>query len=242
MIDLSDFEVLSFDCYGTLIDWETGIWDAFQPVLMENGRDDISRAALLEAFAEVESRLEREHPALPYDRILEMVHAELRRRFGLSGSGDMDGTFGASLSHWPAFPDTAEALRLLKRRFRLVILSNVHREGFAASNRKLGVRFDAVLTAEDIGSYKPDPSNFRHLIRHVGEAWGTPPDRILHVAQSMFHDHVPAGKAGLARIWIDRQGLSRGGGWGATARVDTLPEPLATYPDLASFAAAAVPS
>jgi len=240
MADLSDFEVLSFDCYGTLIDWETGIWDAFQPVLMENGRDDISRAALLEAFAEEESRLEREHPSLPYDRILQMVHAGLRRRFGLAGSGDMDAAFGASLPHWPAFPDTAEALRLLKRRFRLVILSNVHREGFAASNRKLGVRFDAVLTAQDIGSYKPDPANFRHLVTHVRETWGLAPERILHVAQSMFHDHVPAARAGLARIWIDRQGLSEGGPWGATARVDKLPEPLATYPDLASFAAAAV--
>ncbi len=237
MADLSDFEVLSFDCYGTLIDWETGIWDAFQPVLMENGRDDISRPVLLEAFAEAESRLEREHPALPYDRILGMVHAELRRRFGLAGSGEMDTAFGASLPHWPAFPDTAEALRLLKRRFRLVILSNVHRKGFAASNRKLGVRFDAVLTAEDIGSYKPDPANFRHLVRHLRETWGTKPERILHVAQSMFHDHVPAAAAGLARIWIDRQGLSRGGGWGATARVEALPQPLATYPDLASFAA-----
>ncbi len=237
MTDLSDFEVLSFDCYGTLIDWETGIWDAFQPVLMENKRDDISRAALLEAFAEAESRLERKYPALPYDRILGMVHAELRRRFGLAGSGEMDRAFGTSLPHWPAFPDTAEALRVLKRHFRLVILSNVHREGFAASNRKLGVGFDAVLTAEDIGSYKPNPANFRHLIGYLRESWGTKPDRILHVAQSMFHDHVPAADAGLARIWIDRQGLSRGGGWGATARVKALPEPLATYPDLASFAA-----
>ena len=242
MADLSDFEVLSFDCYGTLIDWETGIWDAFQPVLMENGRDDVSRAALLEAFAEEESRLEQEHPTLPYDRILEMVHAGLRRRFRLSGSGDMDRTFSASLPHWPAFPDTAEALRLLKRRFRLVILSNVHREGFAASNRKLGVSFDAVLTAQDIGSYKPDPANFHHLVAHVRDAWGVAPDRILHVAQSMFHDHVPAAKAGLARVWIDRQGLSKGGAWGATARVDTMPEPLATYPDLASFVAVAVGS
>ncbi len=242
MADLSDFEILSFDCYGTLIDWETGIWDAFQPVLMENGRDDISRAALLEAFAEVESRLEREHPALPYDRILEMVHVELCHHFGLSGTDDMSRTFGASLPHWPAFPDTAEALRLLKGHFRLVILSNVHREGFAASNRKLGVRFDAVLTAQDIGSYKPDAANFRHLLAHVRESWGIAPERILHVAQSMFHDHVPAERAGLARIWIDRQGLSEGGAWGATARVDTMPEPLATYPDLASFAAAAVSS
>jgi len=235
MLDLSQFDILSFDCYGTLIDWETGIWDAFQPVLMENGRDDIGRGELLEAFAEEESRLEAEHPALPYDRILELTHAALTRRFGLSGSADLDRAFGASLPHWPAFPDTAEALRVLARRYRLVILSNVHRAGFAASNRKLGVRFDAVLTAQDIGSYKPDPANFRHLVGHVRERWGMGPEHILHVAQSLFHDHVPAAAAGLARIWIDRQGLSRGGSWGATARVESVPEPLAVHPDLASF-------
>ncbi len=240
MADLLDFEVLSFDCYGTLIDWETGIWAAFQPVLMENERDDISRTTLLEAFAEVESHMEQEHPGLPYNRILEKVHAGLCRHFGLSRTGEMDRAFGASLPHWPAFPDTAEALRLLKRRFRLVILSNVHREGFAASNRKLGVHFDAVLTAQDIGSYKPDPANFHHLLAHVHAAWDTAPERILHVAQSMFHDHVPAARAGLARIWIDRQGLSEGGSWGATAQVDKIPQPLATYPDLVSFAAAII--
>ena len=239
MAGLTDFEILSFDCYGTLIDWETGIWDAFQPLLMENRRDDISRQQLLEAFAAAESRLERENPNTPYDRILEMVHAALARHFDLTGSAALDRAFGASVPHWPAFPDTAEALRRLKRRFRLVILSNVHREGFAASNRKLGVAFDAVLTAQDIGSYKPDPANFEYLLCHAGEAWGAGPERILHVAQSMFHDHVPATKAGLARVWIDRQGLARGGPWGATARVEEMPEPLATFPDMAAFARAA---
>jgi 2-haloalkanoic acid dehalogenase type II len=236
---LSDFTTLSFDCYGTLIDWETGIWDALQPLLTENGGEEIPRGTLLQAFGEEEHGLEESNPALPYPEILSRTHGALGRRFGLRSTPERDAAFAASLPHWPAFSDTAAALRLLKRRYRLVILSNVHREGIAASNRKLGVRFDAIYTAEDIGSYKPSPRNFEYLLDHVSLDLGVKPNEILHTAQSLFHDHVPARAFGIKNCWIDRQGLSRGGDWGATAKVSERPEVDFLFYDLRSLAEAA---
>jgi 2-haloalkanoic acid dehalogenase type II len=236
---LTDFTTLSFDCYGTLIDWETGIWDALQPLLMENDCEEIARERLLQAFGEEEHGLEKSTPELLYPEILSRTHGALARRFGLRSTPERDAAFAASLPHWPAFSDTAAALRLLKRRFRLVILSNVHREGIAASNRKLGVRFDAIYTAQDIGSYKPSPRNFEYLLEHLREDFGVKPGEILHTAQSLFHDHAPARAFGLASCWIDRQGLSRGGNWGATAKVHEKPEVDFLFYDLRSLAEAA---
>jgi len=155
---LTDFRVLSFDCYGTLIDWESGLLTALQPLLARAG--GISPVIVLEAFAE-----------------------------------------------------SAAALRYLKRHYRLVILSNVDRSGFAASCRRLGVTFEAVCTAQDIGSYKPDPANFRYLLDRVA-ALGHGRNAILHTAQSLFHDHAPAQRCGLATAWIDRR--QDRPGWGAT--------------------------
>jgi 2-haloalkanoic acid dehalogenase type II len=235
---LTDFSVLTFDCYGTLIDWETGIWDALQPLLMENGSDAVNRKEALEAFGAEENEQEARTPALPYPQVLARVHRAVAKRFGLLTREDLDSAFAASLPHWPAFPDTAEALRALQRRYRLVILSNVHREGFAASNRKLGVRFDAVYTAEDIGSYKPSPRNFEFLLERLKTDLGVSPDQVLHTAQSLFHDHVPARVFGLANCWIDRQGLSRGGEWGATAKVREKPEVDFLFASLGDLAAA----
>ena len=222
---LSDYKVLTFDCYGTLIDWEAGIWDAFQPLISGNGRSDILRQDALEAFAAIENRLEAETPAMPYPEVLTRVHGAFARRFGLLTSASLDSAFGDSLPHWPAFADTADALRYLKTRYKLVILSNVSRDGFAASNRKLGVEFDAVYTAQDIGSYKPAPANFEFLLEHLGRDLGLEKQHVLHTAQSLFHDHAPAKSLGLATAWIDRQGLSESGNWGATARVETPPDP-----------------
>ena len=135
----------------------------------------------------------------------------------------LDDAFGESVPLWPAFPDTADALRVLKRHYKLVILSNVHREGFAASNRKLGVDFDAIYTAEDIGSYKPADANFEYLLAHVDSDLGMNKADILHTAQSLHHDHTPAKRFGLANAWIDRQRLSEGGSWGATEEVEDMP-------------------
>ncbi len=233
---LTDFTVLTFDCYGTLIDWEAGIWDALQPLLMENGCEAVTRRQALEAFGAEENDQEARTPSMPYPEVLARVHRALAKRIGLLTRDELDSTFAASLPHWPAFADTAGALRALKRRYRLGILSNVHREGFAASNRKLGVRFDAIYTAEEIGSYKPSPRNFEFLLERLKTDHGVSPHQILHTAQSLFHDHVPARVFGLANCWIDRQGLSRGGEWGATAKVRERPDVDFLFPSLGEMA------
>jgi 2-haloalkanoic acid dehalogenase type II len=221
---LLDYEVLSFDCYGTLIDWESGIWTALQPLLTAN-RSDPDRTEVLAAYAELEVAQEKATPSMPYSELLAMVHHNLADALGLATVDDLDRRFGESVPDWPAFPDSTQALRRLGGRYRLVILSNVDRRSFAGSNRLLEVAFEAVYTAEDIGSYKPDPANFDYLISHVDQDLGVRPDSLLHVAQSLFHDHAPGKAAGLDTVWIDRQRLSEGGHWGATLRVDEWPKP-----------------
>lgn len=228
MARLTDYAVLTFDCYGTLIDWESGIWDALQPLVMRSGGGarqgaEATRAEALGAFARFESRHERDNPGLRYPELLARVHRSIAESLGLETDATLDEAFGASVPLWPAFPDTADALRALKRRYRLAVLSNVHRDGFAASNRKLGVEFDAVYTAEDVGSYKPDDANFEYLLAHLKSDLGMDRSEVLHTAQSLRHDHAPANRFGLANAWIDRQRLSQGGGWGATERLETMP-------------------
>jgi 2-haloacid dehalogenase len=221
---ISDFKALTFDCYGTMIDWESGIWDAMQPLILRGGRSDITRQVGLNAFARHETTQELATPRMLYPELLSKVHASLATEFGIQSNDSFDRDFGASVPSWPAFADSADALRILKKHFKLVILSNVNRAGFAASNRKLGVDFDAIYTAEDIGSYKPNPANFDYLLSNIKTDLGIEPEQILHTAQSLHHDHVPATRAGLARAWIDRQGLADSENWGATAVVEKRPE------------------
>ena len=235
---LFEFDALSFDCYGTLIDWETGIWDALQPLIVHNAAHGPSRSEGLEQFAALESRIESEQPTRPYSEILRRVHGALAEAGGLRTTAELDRDFGRSIGSWPAFPDTAEALRFLKTRFRLVILSNVDRAGFAATNGKLGVAFDAVYTAEDIGSYKPSAANFNYLVDRVRADLGVERGRVLHVAQSLYHDHAPARACGLSNCWIDRQRLSEGGAWGATAAVEERPDVDFLFYSLAELAGA----
>ena len=224
MAELTDYRVLTFDCYGTLIDWETGIWDALQPLIMRSGRSDVTREAGLVAFATHESRHQRSSPGLRYPELLGRVHRSIADSLGMVTSEGLDEAFGESVPLWPAFPDSADALRVLKRHYKLVILSNVHREGFTASHRKLGVDFDAIYTAEDIGSYKPADANFEYLLAHLESDLEMSKADVLHTAQSLHHDHTPAKRFGLANAWIDRQRLSEGGSWGATERVEDIPE------------------
>ena len=221
---LTDYQALTFDCYGTMIDWETGIWDALQPLLMRNGRDDLTRKHALEAFARVETAQQLSTPKMLYSELLFHVHDKLAVEFQMDSDAELNQRFGACVPQWPAFPDSADALRILKKHFKLVILSNVHREGFSASNRKLGVEFDAIYTAQDVGSYKPNSANFEYLLHHTRSDLGIEPHRILHTAQSLHHDHVPATRAGLAKAWIDRQNLANSDSWGATAVVDSRPD------------------
>ena len=179
-----------------------------------------AREAALIFFGHHESAQEKETPSLKYSELLARVHARLAAEWGVAADAGADQVFGASVGDWPAFPDSAEALAYLKRHFKLVILSNVDRGSFAGSNRRLGVTFDAICTAEDIGSYKPDPANFRYLLARLGEL-GHTPSELLHVAQSLYHDHAPANAAGLKSAWIDRRAAEPG--WGAT------PEAAAHY-------------
>ncbi|MDP7242846.1 MAG: haloacid dehalogenase type II [Rhodospirillales bacterium] len=212
---LTEFDALTFDCYGTLIDWETGIFDALAPWLERHGVA-ASAGEVLEAFAQRESKQQADTPDMVYPEILARVHTALAEHWGISSSDAEAREFGASVGNWPAFADAPEALGTLKEHFKLVILSNVDRTSFKASNDKLGVEFDAVFTAQDVGSYKPDPRNFAALLDGL-KGLGIEAKRILHTAQSLFHDHVPAGAAGLATAWINRRHDQEG--WGATMPV-----------------------
>ncbi|HEX6014893.1 MAG TPA: haloacid dehalogenase type II [Geminicoccaceae bacterium] len=209
---LTDFDVLTFDCYGTLIDWESGIHAALRPLLARVGRP-VPRDEALETFARHETEQEARTPAMPYSELLAVVHARLARDWGVAPDAEEDRRFGASVPEWPAFADSASSLQYLERHYKLVILSNVDRASFRGSNAKLGVTFESVYTAQDVGSYKPDLRNFAYVLARLGEK-GVAPDRILHTAQSLFHDHAPAKAAGLACAWIDRRHGTQG--WGAT--------------------------
>jgi 2-haloacid dehalogenase len=207
---LADFSVLTFDCYGTLIDWERGILAALAPLRVKAGRG-LSDDAILETFAGIESRQQKMTPAMPYSDLLAQVHSQLATAWGVAPEAAEAARFGGSIGDWPAFPDTVEALHYLKQHYRLVILSNVDRAGFQATQMRLGVVPDAVHTAQDIGSYKPDPRNFAYLMQRLA-ADGVEAGRVLHVAQSLFHDHVPANAVGLASAWIDRRHSASGSG------------------------------
>lgn len=215
----SKITFVTFDVYGTLIDWETGLLAALRP-LRERSR--VPDEELLETYGVVEFEIEQENPGLAYSQLLEKVHAGLCDRFGVDEDEVEAAKLGASVGDWPAFPDSVEALRYLKQNFKLVILSNVDRLSFAGSNRRLGVEFDYIFTAEDIGSYKPDRRNFEYLVTKLGEN-GIGKDKLLHTAQSLFHDHVPANRMGIASAWIDRRHEKIGGG------ATVLPDPMPHY-------------
>ena len=209
-------KALSFDCYGTLIDWETGILVALAPWQV---CFDVESEALLAAFARHESAVEAERPDHLYPQVLEEVMRRLGKEFDAEVSEDEARAFGVSVGNWPAFPDTAAALASLKQHFQLTILSNVDRASFARSNMHLGVEFDLVCTAEDIGSYKPAQENFAYLLARLKER-GIGPGELLHVAQSLYHDHAPALAMGLETAWIDRRAGKSGGGATLAANLD----------------------
>jgi 2-haloacid dehalogenase len=230
-LDYDRFEALTFDCYGTLIDWETGILAALRPNLAAGGVEPPDDE-LLEAFGRAEARAEA-GPYRRYRDVLATCLEDVCREYGVQPSPAAAAAFGASVADWPAFPDSHDALVRLKTRFRLGVITNCDDDLFAASNRRLAVEFDWVVTAEGVGSYKPDPRNFEAAIARIG----LPRERILHVAQSLFHDHVPAKRLGLSTVWIDRrQGRP---GSGATPRAQARPD--AIFPDMVSFSAAAAP-
>ena len=226
---ISAYKVLTFDCYGTLIDWESGILAALAAWRDGDaiGADD---SHILEAFGRHEAAEQSANPAMLYPEILARVAAHIGDDYRAPIGPAEAEKFGQSLADWPAFADSAGALRALKQHFKLVILSNVDRHSFAASNRKLGVAFDAIYTAQDIGSYKPDRRNFVYMLDRLASLGYAKTD-ILHVAQSLFHDHVPAKAIGLTTAWIDRPHPD--GGPGATRQ--TTIEPDARFESLAEL-------
>jgi 2-haloacid dehalogenase len=212
---LTDFDTLTFDCYGTLIDWETGIFDALAPLLSRatDANLTLTRDQVLEAHARHESSQQRYTPARRYRELLAIVYKRLAEEWGLSYTHEECVAYGRSIRDWPAFPDSADALAYLKQHYKLVILSNVDNESFAYSNAKLKVEFDAIFTAEDIGSYKPSPRNFEYMLEKLADR-GMAAKRILHTAESLFHDHQPANAFGLTSCWIYRRHGQEG--FGAT--------------------------
>ncbi len=230
----TDFEALSFDCYGTLIDWEAGIAAVLHPWAQRSGLE-LDQEQLLERYAAAEAGAELDHPSERYPDILARSFRSLGEELGATVT-DQDATaLGTSVPGWPAFADSRDALEILGERFKLIILSNVDRGSFAGAQARLGVEFTSVLTAEDIGSYKPSPRNFDALAAEIGRL-GVGHGRLLHVAQSLFHDHVPAKRAGLRTVWINRRHDRPG--WGATPAPSADVVPDWEFPSMAAFAGA----
>ncbi len=168
-MQLTDFKILTFDCYGTLIDWETGINMAVQPLLTRSGKA-LGRDQVLETFARHEATQQAETPFMIYSELLGIVHARMAKDWCVEPRAEESKAFGNSIRNWPAFADSPGALQYLKQHYKLVILSNVDRESFKTSNALLQIEFDYVFTAQDIGSYKPNPRNFEYMIQRLGEA------------------------------------------------------------------------
>jgi len=234
-MELTDFEALSFDCYGTLIDWETGLLAVLAPWARARGLTP-SGEQLLTAYAQVEAAVEAEHPAEAYPEVLARGMRLLGENLGAEVTDEDAARLARSVPDWPAFPDSHDALAALGRRFKLIILSNVDRASFAGSNARLGVEFAGIITAQDVGSYKPSPRNFEALVTEAARL-GVRPGGLLHVAQSLFHDHVPARRAGLPTVWIHRR--HDRAGWGATPQPPAPVTPDWEFPSMAAFAAAA---
>lgn len=234
-MNLADYSALSFDCYGTLIDWESGIGAVLTAWANEVGVD-VEVDQLLLAYADGESAVQRETPSALYPDVLAEAFRRTGQAFDRPVSDEWADRLGTSVPEWPAFPDSRDALASLAEHYQLIIVSNVHRAGFAASNERLQGRFAAIITAEDVGAYKPAENHFRALDRTIAEL-GVDRSRLLHVAQSLFHDHVPAKREGLPSVWINRR--HDRGGWGATKQPDDEFSYALEFASMADFAAAA---
>lgn len=229
MLDFQRYAVLTFDCYGTLIDWERGIATALRPVLDRHGVS-LSDDEALAVFGELESPIQS--AGFPrYRDVLTAVMDDVAERFGFTLAGGERTVLAESVGDWPPFPDTVEALRELARTFTLVVISNVDDDLFARSAERLKVDFADVITAEQVGSYKPNRRNFEVALERL-ERIGASADQVLHVAQSLFHDIEPANEIGLATVWVNRRHDRPG--FGATPAATAQPD--LEVPDLATLA------
>lgn len=213
-LDLTHFKALSFDCYGTLIDWESGMAAVLRPWAREQGLP-VSDEDLLLAYGDHEAAVEQKAPATRYPDVLATAFRRTGAGLGAPVSEEWADRLAGSVPDWPAFDDSADALARLARHYRLIIVSNVHRDGFAGSNQQLRGDFAAIITAEDVGGYKPADNHFRALYRTLADL-GIERTELLHVAQSLFHDHTVAKRENLRSVWINRRHDRPG--WGATSR------------------------
>ena len=216
---LTEFKALTFDVYGTLIDWESGMIAGLKPLTDQLG-GSLSENQILEAHARHESQTQRQTPGKIYSELLGVVYKRLAEEWRIPMRWADCLAYGRSVQDWPAFEDSAAALEYLKRYYKLVVLSNIDNTSLAHSNEKLGVSFDAAYTAEDIGSYKPSARNFEYMIENLARL-GIEKHEILHIAESMFHDHAPANQFGLANCWIYRRHDKEG--FGATMHPGEMP-------------------
>ena len=226
MIDIRRFDVITFDCYGTLIDWERGMLNALRS-LRDNADRRMSDREVLETYATLEQRLEAGSYAR-YREILRGVTRELAHILEVPPQFVNLDALGNSLPDWPPFPDTVESLGRLKKHAKLAIISNTDRDLFAETARTLQVPFDWVITAEDVGAYKPSHKNFEHALATMG----IPKERVLHAAQSRFHDVAPARALGIASVWVNR----RHGKDGEGATAPSLAQPDFEVNDLNTLA------
>jgi 2-haloacid dehalogenase len=229
---LCDFKALTFDCYGTLIDWESGMLEALRP-LTDRLPKALPRDAILEAHARQESDQQRFTPHMRYSDLLAVVYKRLAEQWGIPADHDACAAYGNSVKDWPAFPDSADALAYLKEHYKIIILSNVDNASFSQSNVRLGLSFDAIYTAEDVGAYNPSPRNFEYMLHRIGDL-GLARADVLHTAESLFHDHVPARRHGLATCWIYRRHAQEG--FGATMDPGERPETDFRFTSMAELA------
>jgi 2-haloacid dehalogenase len=227
MLDFNRFEILTFDCYGTLIDWETGILSTLHRILSAHGKK-IDDATLLKLYGEFEQRCE-EGSYQPYRVVLKSVVRQFGAELGFAPTREEALFLADSLPNWKPWPDTAAALRQLRTRFRLAILSNVDDDLFAATRPQLGVEFDEVITAQQAQAYKPSLKLFELALSRIK----APAHRVLHVGQSIYHDVIPAETLGLATVWVNRP--SARPGVGAVKAAEAKPD--LTVSSLAELAA-----
>jgi 2-haloalkanoic acid dehalogenase type II len=206
MSKLSDYSLLSFDVYGTLIDWEGGILTALKPL---TDQKDLKREQILEIYHDLEKEQQSKTPDMRYSELCTTIYPKFAERIDLPAPSIQGAeAFGQSVGEWPAFEDTVDALKRLSKHYKLVVLSNVDKESFKSSNAGplQGFPFDRIITAQEVGSYKPDQRNFEYMLKTVKEEFGVERSQVLQTAQSQFHDHHPAKKMGITSVWISRSG------------------------------------
>jgi len=187
---------LTFDCYGTLIDWDAGLWSVFHEVFPS--LDEKRRREMFDAYVRLEAEIES-GPYKPYRAVMAETLQKVAAQFGQELSTNQSNRLAECLPNWPPFADTNDALRRLKKRFRLGILSNIDRDLFTGTARLLAVNFDFLVTAEDVKSYKPADGHFNRLLeKHAGK------NEVIHVGQSPYHDGLLAAKFGIPFVWINR--------------------------------------